>query len=29
MMRVLRPATSPVTNMNSGKVIKSVPGNLN
>ncbi len=29
MMRILRPATAPVTNTNSGKVMKSVPGNLN
>ncbi|MGM9966555.1 hypothetical protein [Rummeliibacillus sp. POC4] len=27
-MRVLRPATSPVSKVKSGRIMKSVPGNL-
>ncbi|MBM7700549.1 hypothetical protein JOD25_002900 [Kurthia huakuii] len=28
-MRVLRPATTPVKKVNSGRIMKTVPGNLN
>jgi hypothetical protein len=27
-MRVLRPATTPINNQSTGKIMKSVPGNL-